>query len=334
MFPPFVLTKQVYFFNLPEIFFAGKIIRMKEILTAALDYARSGLLVFPAPRGTKMSFKSARWSGGRRWGATRDELEIKMDWARWPDANVCIVTGMESKLFVTETDNKNDVNGELVLAALQLKFGALPDTRKARSPSGSIHYYWRYPGDGRVVKNDVGVKLGPGIDVRGDGGMVVAPPSERSDGKYIWLNENPVLNAPEWLLDKVTSWIIGERALAEKSEPVEISLVIAALAVIPTELHWHERNRVGMATWIATGGSQAGLRAWMNWLERSGRYHAGEAIRRWNGIKSSRPTNIGMGTLMHRANAANAVWLEEYDAKLADALNAAAWEEINEHHSV
>lgn len=72
----------------------------------------------------------------------------------------------------------------------------------AISPSGSIHYYWRMP-DGVTIRNDAGTKLGPGIDIRGVGGMVIAPPSRRADGVYRWLNELPVANAPHWLLAAV-----------------------------------------------------------------------------------------------------------------------------------
>jgi len=42
-----------------------------------------------------MSYKAARFSGGRRWGATKDEDEIRPDWARWPDANVVITSGYD-----------------------------------------------------------------------------------------------------------------------------------------------------------------------------------------------------------------------------------------------
>ena len=62
-------------------------------LAAALADARAGIAVFPAPRGYKMYYRAARFCGGRRWGATKDADEIRRDWSRWLDANVCIVTG-------------------------------------------------------------------------------------------------------------------------------------------------------------------------------------------------------------------------------------------------
>jgi Bifunctional DNA primase/polymerase, N-terminal/Primase C terminal 2 (PriCT-2) len=290
-------------------------------LLAALDYARSGLLVFPAPPGTKMSFKSARNNGGRRWGATRDEEEIKRDWERWPNANVCIVTGEVSGVFVTETDNKADVNGDAVLAAWQRKKSVLPFTRKARSPSGSIHWYWRWPGGELVIRNDVGRKIGPGVDVRGEGGMVVAPPSVRHDGIYQWLNDAPIANAPLWLIDLVAELPVERREEEWGSDP---ALVAAAAAVIPTELSWHERNRIGMAIWCATNGE--GFEIWDEWLQRSGKYDRGHALARWRGISSSRPTNIGMGTLVYHANRVDPGWLERYDNELVNALNGGSYD--------
>src|SRR5262245_27884787 len=284
-------------------------------LAAALEYARAGLAVFPAPPGTKMSYKAARWYGGRRWGATKDAEEIKNDWQRWPDANVCIVTGKDSGIFVTETDNKNGINGDATLNELQGHFGALPNTLRACSPSGSVHWYWIYPSDGRVVVNDVGRKLGVGVDVRGEGGMVVAPPSLRDGEKYRWVTRAPIVNAPSWLLSLVAAFPLQRKAEAEEVSDTE--LVRAAVAVIPPSLSWHERNKIGMAIWKATGGT--GFEIWSDWLRSSGRYDHRHAVRRWLGITNSKPNNIGMGTLMFCASVSDSSWLVRYDKQLAEA---------------
>jgi Bifunctional DNA primase/polymerase, N-terminal/Primase C terminal 2 (PriCT-2) len=292
-------------------------------LEAALGYARSGLLVFPAPPGTKMSYKSARFNGGARWGATRDELQIRSDFARWPSANVCIVTGRDNGIFVIEIDTfkGHNVDGFAALKKLEEKHDALPPTRTAESPSGSRHFYFRYPHDGRLVRNDVGTKLGAGIDVRGDGGMVVAPPSARHDGVYLWLNNHPIAIAPEWLLDKVADFPRAPR-LATEEIAVNAQLIAAAVAEIPVELAWHKRNAIGMAIFNALG--DAGLDVWDAWLQRSGKYSARETHKRWVGIGRSPPSDIGAGTLIYLANQARPEWLDEYDRKLARALERAA----------
>src|SRR4051794_4018165 len=110
---------------------------------AALDYAARGWHVFPAPPGKKKSYKSAKYSNGRRWGATTDADEIRRDFERWPDANVGIATGVDSGIFVVETDTitGHGVDGEASLRELQATHGPLPETREAESPSGSRHRY-------------------------------------------------------------------------------------------------------------------------------------------------------------------------------------------------
>src|SRR6516164_3523388 len=69
----------------------------------------------------------------------------------------------------------------------------------AESPSGSRHRCFKWP-DAVAITNSTS-SIGPGIDVRGEGGMVIAPPSVRDDGAYRWLNDNPIADAPQWLID-------------------------------------------------------------------------------------------------------------------------------------
>jgi putative DNA primase/helicase len=76
---------------------------MSAICTAALSYAERGWLVFPAhSSGKKKSHKAAKYSNGRQWGKTTDLNEIRANWRKWPNANVGIVTGVDSKIFVVE----------------------------------------------------------------------------------------------------------------------------------------------------------------------------------------------------------------------------------------
>ena len=170
-------------------------------LVAALNYAERGWTVFPAPPGTKKSHKSAEHSGGARWGATRDPKQIRKDFRKWPDANIGIPTGADNGIVVFETDTPkgHNVDGEASLRTLEEKHGPLPETLMAESPSGSRHRYFNWP-KGVVIKNSTS-SIGPGIDVRGEGGMVIAPPSVRDDGIYRWLNDNPIADATQWLID-------------------------------------------------------------------------------------------------------------------------------------
>ena len=70
----------------------------------------------------------------------------------------------------------------------------------AESPSGSSHLYFSWPTGGVKIINSAST-IGPGIDVRGEGGMVIATPSVKKDGSYRWINDLPVAEAPAWLIE-------------------------------------------------------------------------------------------------------------------------------------
>src|SRR5207248_932921 len=122
----------------------------------------------------------------------------------WSDAGVGIPTGKVNGIFVVEADtNKgHGVDGIANLRQLDEQHGALPQTLMAASPSGSLHYYFRHPGADGYVKNSSS-ELIPGVDLRGDGGMVVAPPTRRMDGEYWWLNSHEIAEPPRCLLDLI-----------------------------------------------------------------------------------------------------------------------------------
>ena len=180
------------------------------IPAAAIDYAtKRGWTVFPAEwrpskkGGLKKGLKAARFSNGQRWGSTRDVVEIVTDWLRWPQANLGVVCGPDSGIWVVEIDIKPDegVDGGAACRWRGWKKSTckLPDTLMAVTPSGSIHRYFNWPRDGRDIRNSAS-KLGRGIDVRANGGMVIAPPSMRDGRRYRWINEATIADAPEWLI--------------------------------------------------------------------------------------------------------------------------------------
>jgi hypothetical protein len=183
------------------------------ILAAALAYAAGGLAVFPAPPDSKKSFKCAEHSNGRKWGMTTDAAEITADFTRWPNARIGLPTGIVNGVVIIETDTieGHGVDGAASLAQLEAKHGPLPETLKGISPSGSIHRYFEHPDNGVKIRNSAS-EIGAGIDVRGDGGMVIAPPSSG----YRWLNRNPIAPLPAWLIDLTREKppTISQRAVA------------------------------------------------------------------------------------------------------------------------
>jgi hypothetical protein len=113
-------------------------------------------------------------------------------WAQWPTANVGVVTGTTAGVIVL------DVDGPEGIATVESQ-PAFPLTPRVSTGHGR-HYWFRHPGG--AVRNFA--KRLPGVDLRGDGGFVVAPPSLHASGRsYRWEvapEPAPLVDAPEWLL--------------------------------------------------------------------------------------------------------------------------------------
>jgi putative DNA primase/helicase len=132
--------------------------------------------------------------------ATKEPKAIR----RWDGRgyNVAIATGAVSGIVVADVDPRH--SGDQTLAELEAEYGSLPDTWRARSGDGQ-HVYFRHPG--RFVACGEGV-IGVGIDIRGDGGYIIAPPSRHITGRtYTWdVDRHPehtaLADTPEWLLAK------------------------------------------------------------------------------------------------------------------------------------
>lgn len=131
--------------------------------------------------------------------ATTDEALITAWWRARPQANVGIATGRASGIFVLDVDPDN--GGSEALAKLEAEYGTLPATWYVETGSKGGHWYFRYP-DFEITNASKALRaLGiQGIDIRGDGGQVVAPPSVSGKGPYL-STKTAVVDAPKWLLD-------------------------------------------------------------------------------------------------------------------------------------
>lgn len=163
---------------------------------AALSYARNGVPVFPVwsptenggcacpkgldcPRPAKHPITSRGFKD-----ATTDPDIVRVWWTRHPRANIGMPTGSESGLLVVDVDL--DKGGFETLAALVHRHRELPETPTVRTGGGGLHLFFQYPADAEI-RNDTGRKLGPGIDVRGEGGYVLLPPSVHATRRaYEW----------------------------------------------------------------------------------------------------------------------------------------------------
>ena len=107
---------------------------------------------------------------------------------------------------------------------------------RVRTGSGGWHLYFAHPGG--QIRNSAGTALGPGFDVRGDGGYVIAPPSRHvSGGTYQWNGDGALLDLPDDLLQRIRpparrhDPVPGEgRSNPRWSEPVRIDRALSAWA--------------------------------------------------------------------------------------------------------
>jgi len=156
---------------------------------AAQTYAQLGMAVFPLQAKSKLPMKG---SNGCK-DASADVAAVSTAWRRNPVANIGVATGQASDVFVLDIDGPN---GEQSLAHLIETHGSLSETAEVSTGKGR-HLYFKNP---RGLSNSVS-KLGPGLDIRSDGGYVVAPPSIHPSGhRYTWTNDRPPADAPEWLI--------------------------------------------------------------------------------------------------------------------------------------
>ncbi len=162
-----------------------------ELFVAALAFVGDGLPVFPCkPRGKLPMVK-----GGFK-AATVDTEQVRKWWSKWRQANIGIPTGAVSGFVVLDVDPGGDDS----LATLTGSHGPLPETRAVKTGRGR-QLWFKYPSV--PVRCSAGV-LGLGLDFRGDGGYVIAPPSIHQNGqRYAFLNNCELAEMSDWLINVI-----------------------------------------------------------------------------------------------------------------------------------
>lgn len=162
---------------------------MESMKEYALYYARLGLSVFPIkPRG-----KAPLTEHGCR-DASKDPQQIEKWWLRWSSANIGIATGDASNGLVVidlDVDREKGIDGRATLREWEKQHGRIPDkTWLAITGRGGYHYFYH---DKTGIKNRTG--LYEGVDIRGEGGYIVAPPSIHPNGRQYEWEQDPMLYA-------------------------------------------------------------------------------------------------------------------------------------------
>jgi hypothetical protein len=189
------------------------------VLDHARQYAQRGWRVLPIKPQTKRPPMGA-W----QTAATTDETTISSWWTDlYRGHGIGVATGQESGIFVLDVDVADGKRGDETLAQLEELYGQLPDTPTVVTPSGGLHYYFKLPA-GLSIRNDAGKRLGPWLDIRGEGGQVVAPPTVRAGQMYVWRGETYNLEPaepPRWMLNRLAESPsnLAPNPLVERSAP-------------------------------------------------------------------------------------------------------------------
>ncbi len=185
---------------------------------SALAYAELGWSVLRIePRG-KIPNVGKAW----RTKATTHTETIEEWWSgHHTDDEIGILTGADSGIWVLDVDVAGGKQGAETLRALQAEHGKLPVTPTAITGSGGLHFVFAWDPK-RPVTNGMASRLGPGLDIRGEGGQIVASPSVHPNGnQYRWRQgRNPwttePAQAPDWLYGYLEA---PERATAGSPGP-------------------------------------------------------------------------------------------------------------------
>ncbi len=184
-----------------------------EMIEWALEWARQGFAIIPVhsvmdgicscSRGSECRTpgKHPRIMGWEK-AATTDEAQIKRWFDKWPHSNIGAAMGGARRLVVVDVDPKSGGNaslhdlaaahGDEWLKTLHIETGSL-----------GAHFYFSYPAD--VELRNSASKIAPGIDIRGEGGQVVLPPSLHVSGRrYVVKEAAEIQPAPAWLIEELT----------------------------------------------------------------------------------------------------------------------------------
>lgn len=278
--------------------------------------------------------KHPRIKTGRGYAAaTTDEATIAGWWRRWPNSNVGIATGND--LCVIDIDGRAGIE-TLQRAMQELKLATLPRTLQATSgrPDGGIHLYY--------LSTICPQSSGDGLDSRGYGGLVVAPPSIHVTGTtYQWIDSLAVLahipvelqawlgaraprkrattsaSAPQngplgplpaHLAKTAPSQKTAQRLRQALHTPTPPADIAAALAGIPNEdLGWDAWNRIGMAAYASDPGEES-FDAFVQFSGKSRKFDALACEERWRAYAGCPPSDLSFGSLYHLAKSESPEW--------------------------
>lgn len=228
-------------------------------IAVALAYAARGWPVFPCNPLNKQPLTPRGFKD-----ASTDGFQVRKWWGQWPHAMVGIPTGRASGFWVLDIDEDRErgKSGVSSLAEMGHDLSELMDTATAATGSGGYHILFRWSED-RHITNSRG-SLKRWLDVRGEGGYIIAAGSVRSDGRrYEWLNppdESEIAEAPDWLLAAIQG--APQPASSFDFNAAQRTAVAPAERVSAIQAGtWHENTRDIVARMVREGLSDETIAA-------------------------------------------------------------------------
>lgn len=164
----------------------------KTFREQAKAYLDAGFSIIPIKVGDKKPPENFKWTEFQNRQASITEVEA---WVKnYGDLNIGIITGQISNIVVIDIDGQDGMKSSENVE--------IPKETATAMTSNGYHIFCKYP-EGLVIRNSVGIR--PHIDIRGDGGYVVAAPSLHPSGiEYSWINEklSDFAPLPEWVIQK------------------------------------------------------------------------------------------------------------------------------------
>ena len=265
--------------------------------------------------------------------ATTDQARIQ----RWVEDGYNIGVRTGEGLLVVDIDVKDDVDGFDNFNEMA-DGRPFPETLSVVTPSGGLHIYLKYDAETYDIRNSTS-KIAQGVDIRGEGGYVVAPGSSVDGEQYVPRDgldaDTEIARAPKWLLKVIQSQTVEGSDIEAGHRPMR-SDELAVLKRLPPE--YYERYDL----WVDTGQALKytfGEHGYMPWVEFSQQWDAfpGEPVLRqkWASFQTDlRPEHaIKFGSLVHAAGEAPEVDLEDTIDAIASTLDlhGSAAEFLREH---
>lgn len=294
---------------------------MSPLLTAALSYAARGWAVLPlhspTPDGCSCGRADCKTPGKHPFArlvprgvldASSDRATITRWWTQYPACNVAIATGAVSRLLVIDLDDRplDGRNGSQSWRRLATVHEPV-DTIEAITGGGGRHLYFGLPADQSYGQSKDAIGLG--VEVKSDGGYVVAPPSKHASGRsYDWeafahFEEQALAPLPPWLASLCRSRAPRPTTAHERPtgalDALEVAELQSALSAIPAD----DREvwvAVGMALHAANDDAHA-FPLWDQWSATSAKYQGTVDCERTWASFTHRPDGVSLGTLYHMA---------------------------------